>query len=120
MAITPAARSLALLRAEGFVAAIVERWNPFGRVRQDLLGCIDVVAVRIDRNGVLGIQATTADNAAARIKKAVALPQLLVWLAAGNGFEVWAWAKRKGRWVCSRRPVAIEDVGVTAGMGLGI
>jgi hypothetical protein len=36
--VTPTQRSLAYLRAEGWQVAIVERWNPHARIRQDLFG----------------------------------------------------------------------------------
>ena len=95
---TPTARSLALLRRRGYVVDVAERWIPGANIRRDLFGCIDVAAVHRDERGVLGIQATTAGNAAARLSKARALPALGTWLAAGNRFEVWGWAKRGRRW----------------------
>jgi hypothetical protein len=105
---SPTKRTLELLRKEGFTAAVVERWNGHARIRQDLFGCIDVVAVHPARPGVLGIQCTTTANQAARLTKALAVPELQVWLAAGNAFEIWGWKKsrRTGRWEVSRTPVA--------------
>ena len=44
--------------------------------------------------GILGVQATTTSNAAARQTKALAEPRLVTWLRAGAQFEVWGWAKR--------------------------
>ena len=32
------------MKRRGFIAQIVERWNPFARVRQDLFQVIDIVA----------------------------------------------------------------------------
>jgi hypothetical protein len=113
---SPTQRTLVLLRREGFSAAIVERWNPHARVRQDLFGCIDVLAVRADRPGVLGVQATTTANQAARLGKALAAPELRAWLAAGNTFEVWGWRKNaRGRWQVTTQPVTIEDLAARAG-----
>ncbi|MBI4326652.1 MAG: hypothetical protein HY674_15520 [Chloroflexi bacterium] len=43
---TPTQRSLSKLRAEGWLAVIVERWNPYDRVRQDLFGFADLLAIR--------------------------------------------------------------------------
>jgi hypothetical protein len=43
---SPTQRTLQHLRAAGFpLVQVVERWNPHARIRQDLYGCIDVLAV---------------------------------------------------------------------------
>jgi len=101
---TPTERTLKKLRADGYLAVVVEHWNHFASVRQDLFGFIDVLAIRGKRT--LGVQATTAPNVAARLNKAMALPELRTWLEAGNAFEVWGW--RKG----VRGAKALRRVGV--------
>jgi hypothetical protein len=112
---SPTARTLALLRAEGFTAQAVERYCHHSRRRVDLFGIIDVVAVHGDRRGVLGVQTTSASTAAARLTKAKSEPALRAWWTAGNGFEVWSWGRRgpKGKrkvWACRRRPLTLEDL----------
>ena len=112
---SPTARTLKLLRAAGYTAQVVERFNIYARIRQDLFGCIDVVAIRSDLPGVLGVQCTSAANAAARLKKAMAEPALRIWLESGNAFEVHSHAKRGARgarklWTCERRPLSIIDL----------
>ena len=112
---SPTQRSLALLRQEGWTAAVVERWNPHAGVRQDLFGFADLVAVRAGRPGVLAVQVTTGSHQAARLRKALGVPALRAWLAAGNRFEVHGWAKagpRGGRetWQVHRRPVRLEEL----------
>lgn len=109
MASSPTARTLALLRCEGYTAQVVERWNPHARIRQDLFGVIDVVAIRADETGVLGIQATSGDNVSARLHKAKDAEALRTWLAAGNRFEVWGWRKVKGRWTVRKVPITLAD-----------
>jgi len=106
---TPTGRSLALLREMGYEAEVVERWNRFSKTRHDLFGCIDIVACHPDF-GILGVQATTTSNAAAREKKSLAEPRLLTWLQAGGRFSVHGWAKRgaKGQrklWTLSERKI---------------
>lgn len=91
---TPTALSLRHLKEQGYTAAVVEHWNSFARIRQDLFGVIDLVAVKAGEPGVLGIQTTTASNQVARLDKARQEPRLSVWLAAGNRFEVWGWGRR--------------------------
>lgn len=93
---SPTQRSLALLRESGWTAQVVERWVPQARKRVDLFGCIDLVAMRESDKGLLGVQATSASNLAARVTKALAEPRLFTWLAAGNRFLAHGWAK-KGR-----------------------
>lgn len=92
---TPTQRSLALLRSAGYTVQVVERWNPFARVRQDLFGFIDIVAVRPDLPGVLAIQSTSRANIAARRTKIAEEARARVWLAAGNAIVIHGWAKRK-------------------------
>jgi hypothetical protein len=108
---TPTARTLAQLGADGWTCAVAEAWVPGANVRRDLLGLFDVVAVRADRPGVLGIQATSRPNHAARVHKLLALPALAVWLAAGNTAEVWSWGKRSGHWQCRRQVLELSDPG---------
>lgn len=112
--ISPTQRSLKLLRAEGYTAQVVEHWNSFAMRRIDLFGCIDIVAVRADLPGVLGVQCTSATNAAARLKKASECPALKVWLLAGNRFEVHAHGKRGPRglrkvWTCNIRKLHADE-----------
>lgn len=46
---------------------------------------------------IIGIQATSGTNHAARIAKAKAEPRLRHWVDAGGRFEIWSWAKRGAR-----------------------
>jgi hypothetical protein len=70
---TPTQRSLKYLRDEGYLVAIVERWQPFARIRQDLFGFIDLLAIR--RDETLAVQ-VTASGVSARVKKIEASPLL--------------------------------------------
>lgn len=90
---TPTARTLQKLRKDGYTASVVERWNPHARIRQDLFGCIDLVAVHPEL-GTFGIQACAGASVAARVAKSCAEPRLAVWLLH-NKFEVWGWRKLK-------------------------
>ncbi len=112
---SPTARSLELLRAMGYVVQVVEQWNNYARIRVDLYGCIDVLAAHPE-HGILGVQATTTSNAAARAAKAIAAPSLAVWLAAGGGFQIWGWALRGARgrrklWSLTRRRAHLTSDG---------
>jgi hypothetical protein len=70
MAVSPTQRTLKRLRDSGDypLIAIVEHWNSFAKIRQDLFGIIDLLA--IDNKGTtIGIQVTSYSNISARIKK---------------------------------------------------
>ena len=45
MATSPTQLSLKKLREEGYTVAVVEHWNSFARIRQDLFGFIDLLAL---------------------------------------------------------------------------
>lgn len=108
---SPTQRTLALLRKQGWTAAVVEKWNPHAKVRIDMFGCIDIVAIRSqsplvpysldlmlgESEGIIGIQACAGASHAARAKKAWDQPGLHKWLAAGGKFAVMSWAKRGAR-----------------------
>jgi hypothetical protein len=93
---TPTQLSLRHLRAEGWTAEVVEKWNPHARIRNDLFGVIDIVALRDEIT--LGVQATSNGNVSTRVKKIADSPLLPVVREAGWRLEVWGWAKPKHRW----------------------
>ena len=84
------------LKALGLESAITERWNPFAGIRQDLFGFIDLLALD-PTVGIIGIQTTTAHNAAARRAKIEGLETLEPWIESGGIVEVWAWGQRGSR-----------------------
>lgn len=93
---SPTARTLSLLRGQGYTAGVVERYNRFSRTRHDLGGCIDIVAWK-PGHGIVGIQACAGASHAARLTKAKEQPGLTTWLAAGGKFAVISWAKQGAR-----------------------
>jgi hypothetical protein len=74
---------------------VVEHWNSHARVRQDLFGILDVLAVGSE---IVGVQATSGSNVAARVKKLEASSALPVLRAAGIRVLVHGWRKSEGRW----------------------
>lgn len=97
---TPTRRTLKLCRDHGWTCQVVERWNPFAKVRQDLFGFIDLVAMTGTQ--IVGIQATSGANVAARITKIRENPKSEEWLRSGGRLFVHGWRKLKssGRWEC--------------------
>lgn len=100
---SPTQRTLAALRKDGWTAQVVERWNAFAKVRIDLFGVIDVLAIK-PGIGILGVQATSGSNLAARMTKSADSDLLRLWSQAGGLYEVWAWRKlkRSGKWEATR------------------
>lgn len=54
---TPTQRTLKKLKDEGYVTAIVEKWNPHAKIRQDAFGFVDIIA--LGDKEVLFVQTTT-------------------------------------------------------------
>lgn len=94
MSMTPTQRSLAYLRKNGYTVAITERWNAHAGIRQDLFGCIDLIALRGDET--LGVQTTSGPNVAARVRKIADNEHLPALRAAGWTLHVHGWSKPKG------------------------
>ena len=74
-----------------WVVTVAEYWNSFARIRQDLFGFIDLVA--LTGESIIGIQATTRGNVASRKAKIDALEAAVEWQKSGGIIEVWGWGK---------------------------
>ncbi len=92
---TPTARSLDHVRALGYRAQVVERWNPFARIRQDVFG-VDLIALKPGQP-VLVIQATSGSHHAARRAKLATLGFIALWTSVGAVLEVWSWSQQGPR-----------------------
>ena len=101
--LSPTQRSLAFLREQGYLVSIVERWNPHARIRQDLWGWCDLLAIR--KGEVLAVQ-VTASAVSTRIKKIQESDTIAAVREAGIRVEVHVWRKNsKGRYV-----LRVEDI----------
>lgn len=108
---SPTQRSLALLRKQGYECAITERWNQFARIRQDLFGFIDVLAVA-DR--MIAVQTTSGSNVSARVKKIKQVEAARNWLEAGHRIVVHGWrqvgkAGQRKRWEVREVEISLHD-----------
>ena len=86
--------------------------------RRDLFGFIDVVA--LTTAGIVGIQATTGSNAAARIAKIHdGTTGAFEWVSCHGLIEVWAWRKVAvgKRWLWRPRVVPLTLADLRAGRG---
>lgn len=96
---SPTQLTLKKWRKAGYMCQVVEKWNPHARIRQDLFGCIDVLAVG---NGeTVGIQSTSAGNLSARVKKIEDKPETVATLRDADWrIVIEGWKKPKHRWEC--------------------
>lgn len=110
---SPTQRSLKLLRGRGLVCQVVEKWNAFAKVRQDLFGFIDIVCVS-QKAGIVGVQTTTGSHISERAKKIKAEPRAEAWIRSGGRIIIHGWVKQGARgkvktWGCIEREITIFD-----------
>ena len=103
MKTSPTSRSLAYLREQGYMAEVVEKRVPNTNITKDLFGFIDILAIK--HGEILGVQTTTNENAAARIRKIAEHPNTSWVREAGIRIHVHGWRKLKSGWA-----VRVEDV----------
>lgn len=90
---SPTARTLKYLKDKGLPCQVVEHFNHWAKVRNDLFGFIDILALDLENKQCVGIQVTTASNKSNRIKKILASPLLHAVKGCGIKVEVHAWKK---------------------------
>lgn len=101
MSASPTQLTLKHLRDQGWpLVEVVEKWNSHARIRQDLFGFIDVLAV--GPAGVLGVQCTSASNVPSRVTKIAEHENVAAVREAGIAIRVHGWEKKAGRWVLQR------------------
>jgi hypothetical protein len=78
----------------GWVAGVVEKWNPHAKIRHDLWGWCDIVALcPKGEQCLIFIQVTSGSNHAARVAKIREWPHLSH-LCICADVEVWSYSKR--------------------------
>jgi carbonic anhydrase len=93
---SPTVRSKALLEKEGYLVAVVEKWNPHARIRQDLYGFIDLLAV--SEKGTIAVQTTSYNHVSERVKKIADHVNVSQVRKAGWTILVHGWHKVGSRW----------------------
>ncbi len=92
---SPAQLTLKHLRSQGYRAQVVEHWNQFAHIRQDLFGIIDVLGV--SGSGTVAVQCTTKHNINSRIKKIADSDAIGDLRDAGWTILVHGWHQPKGK-----------------------
>ena len=104
MSNSPTQMSMKLLREEGYLVAVVEKWHQFARIRQDLFGFIDLLAIRKDE--ILGVQVTSASNMSARRNKIADHDNIGPVRESGMRLELHGWEKKGNRWQVKREDIS--------------
>lgn len=96
MATSPTQRTMRELKKLGIKATIVEKWNAYIKIRQDMFGIIDIIALDSEK-GVIGVQSTGQDfNGHVRKLRDEKAQETLDWLSVpGTSLELWGWRKVK-------------------------
>ena len=98
LATSPTQLSLKKLKADGYVCQITERWNAFAKIRVDLFGFVDVLAIK--ENETLAVQTTSYSNISARVRKISEHDNVGAVRKAGWKIHVHGWHKVGSRWEC--------------------
>jgi carbonic anhydrase len=86
---------------------IVEHWNSFAKIRQDLWGFVDILGLR--GKEIIAVQTTSGSNVSARVKKINEHDNVAAVRAAGIKIEVHGWRENAaGKWVCRRVDLSEE------------
>jgi hypothetical protein len=102
---SPTQLSLAKLREEGYTCWITEHWNSFARIRVDLFGFIDIIALK--GKETLAVQTTSAGNINARVKKISDHENVGAVREAGWTIHVHGWHQDdKRKWHCKVKDVS--------------
>jgi len=92
---SPTQRSLAECKARGWIAGVVEKWNPHAHIRQDLWGWVDIVALDPHTGDVLFIQTTSGAHHAHREGKVLSWEHLDALVKyPGRRALIWSWSQR--------------------------
>lgn len=84
--------SMAHLRKLGYRPWVVEKWNPHAKIRQDMYGGIDIVAIRFGET--CGVQACRNADLAEHRTKLLEEPRMREWIEAGNRLLLHGWAMK--------------------------
>lgn len=96
MSKSPTQLSLEKLRADGYLAEVVEKWIPGANIRKDLFGWVDIVALKDGET--LAVQTTSYSNMSARVNKISESDTVSAVRKAGWSIQVHGWHKVNNRW----------------------
>lgn len=101
---SPTQLTIRSLKQDGWLVEVVEKYNFFAKVRNDLFGFIDILAIK--DGSVLAVQATSKANISSRVNKIAEHENIAEVRKLGWQIEVWGWAKVGNRWAVTVRDVS--------------
>lgn len=105
LATSPTQLSLKMLRDDGWLVDVTERFIPGANIRKDLYGFGDLLAIK--PNQILMVQTTTASNMSARINKIADHENVGRVRDAGIMIHVHGWHQDdKKKWHCKVKDVS--------------
>lgn len=93
---SPTQRTIKRFKEEGYTVWIVEKWNHWAKIRQDLFGFIDILAMK-QGEPLIGIQTCVTGDMSTREKKIMDSPNYPIWLSTGCRLVIIGWAKQGAR-----------------------
>jgi len=122
--LSPTQRTLRLLREQGRLAEITEKWvmnpkHPGGGFRKDLFGFIDIICLDPER-GIVAIQSCGSGFKAheRKIKDSDCTEFVIEWLKCDGKLELYGWRKvklkRGGKakvWKPRIQEITLKDIG---------
>ena len=105
MKTSPTQLSLRELRKTCQSVQVVEHWNPHARIRQDLFGFIDILALH--GSETIAVQSTSWANVPARVRKIAESEHLSAVREAGWKILVHGWRKNTKT---NRYELRVQDV----------
>ena len=122
---SPTSRTMKRLKKDGIPCGVVERWVTFGPpkkgmpsgIRKDLFGIIDVVALDLESQQIIGIQCGALSGHAGHRTKILLSDHAEDWLNCKGRIEIWSWGKKlakKGgkamRWSPKIESITVEQI----------
>jgi hypothetical protein len=113
---TPTQRTLKYLKDEGYTTAIVEKWNSHVKIRQDLFGIFDVLAMK--EGSLVGVQISSYGSHAEHYTKLTVTKRdnTLCWLRTGNQIWLMSWrqlvnpGKKRKIWTPRIQQITLEEL----------
>lgn len=90
-------RTAEILRDRGYFVEKVEQVVHGTFIKRDCFGAFDLLAVKADEQGALGVQICASDRKADHVAKLREIEAVWAWLRAGNRILLHSWRKRKER-----------------------
>jgi hypothetical protein len=90
-------RTAEILRDRGYFVEKVEQVVHGTFIKRDCFGAFDLLAVKADEQGALGVQICASDRKADHVAKLREIEAVWAWLRAKNRILIHSWRKRKER-----------------------